>query len=146
MASAEIYNKALDLLSRREHSRKELYLKLTKRFESKEDINFNLDRLEEKNLLSDSRFAEEYVQARRKKGFGPIKISAELEKRGVNESLISNEIDKFDDWEELAELSFKKRFDSFVPLFTPITKRPLASGSRVPKCPAFFIPKFFLTI
>ena len=84
MASAEIYNKALDLLSRREHSRKELYLKLTKRFESKEDINFNLDRLEEKNLLSDSRFAEEYVQARRKKGFGPIKISAELEKRGVN--------------------------------------------------------------
>ena len=82
MASAEIYNKALDLLSRREHSRKELYLKLTKRFESKEDINLNLDRLEEKNLLSDSRFAEEYVQARRKKGFGPIKISAELEKRG----------------------------------------------------------------
>ena len=105
MASAEIYNKALDLLSRREHSRKELYLKLTKRFESKEDINFNLDRLEEKNLLSDSRFAEEYVQARRKKGFGPIKISAELEKRGVNDSLISNEINKFDDWEDLAELS-----------------------------------------
>ena len=55
-------------------------------------------------------FAEEYVQARRKKGFGPIKISAELEKRGVNESLISNEIDKFDDWEDLAELSFKKDF------------------------------------
>ena len=114
MASAEIYNKALDLLSRREHSRKELYLKLTKRFESKEDINLNLDRLEEKNLLSDSRFAEEYVQARRKKGFGPIKISAELEKRGVNESLISNEIDKFDDWEDLAELSFKKRFPDGV--------------------------------
>ena len=66
--------------------------------------------MEEKNLLSDSRFAEEYVQARRKKGFGPIKISAELEKRGVNESLISNEIDKFDDWEDLAKLSFKKRF------------------------------------
>ena len=114
MAIAEIYNKALDLLSRREHSRKELYLKLTKRFESKEDINLNLDRLEEKNLLSDSRFAEEYVQARRKKGFGPIKISAELEKRGVNESLISNEIDKFDDWEDLAELSFKKRFPDGV--------------------------------
>ena len=73
-----------------------------------------MDRLEEKNLLSDSRFAEEYVQARRKKGFGPIKISAELEKRGVNESLISNEIDKFDDWEDLAELSFKKRFPDGV--------------------------------
>ena len=110
MASAEIYNKALDLLSRREHSRKELFLKLINRFESQEEINLTLDKLEGKKLLSDSRFAEEYVQARRKKGFGPIKISAELEKRGVNESLISKEIDKFCDWENIAELSFKKKF------------------------------------
>ena len=114
MAVAEIYNKALDLLSRREDSRKEFYLKLTKRFESQENINLTLDRLEEKNLLSDSRFVEEYVQARRKKSFGPIKISAELEKRGVKESLISREIDKFDDWEGLAELCFKKRFPDGV--------------------------------
>lgn len=110
MALAEIYNKALDLLSRREHSRKELYLKLVKRFESKEDINSALDKLEENNLLSDSRFAEEYVQARRRKGFGPIKITVELEKRGVEELLISNQINRFDDWDSLAELSFKKRF------------------------------------
>ena len=80
MASAEIYNKALDLLSRREHSRKELYLKLTKRFESKEDINLNLDRLEEKNLLSDSRFAEEYVQARRKKALVQLRSQQSLRK------------------------------------------------------------------
>ena len=114
MASAEIYNKALDLLSRREHSRKELFLKLINRFESQEEINLTLDKLEGKNLLSDSRFAEEYVQARRKKGFGPIKISAELEKRGVYETLISQEIDKFDDWEKIAELSFKKKFPDGV--------------------------------
>ena len=110
MAPAEIYNKALDLLSRREHSRKELYLKLSKRFESKEDINLTLDKLEGNNLLSDSRFTEEYVQARRRKGFGAIKISIELEKRGVSDSLISKEIDKFEDWENLAELTFKKRY------------------------------------
>ena len=114
MASAEIYNKALDLLSRREHSRKELFLKLINRFESQEEINLTLDKLEGKKLLSDSRFAEEYVQARRKKGFGPIKISAELEKRGVYETLISKEIDKFDDWEKIAELSFKKKFPDGV--------------------------------
>jgi len=114
MASAEIYNKALDLLSRREHSRKELFLKLINRFESQEEINLTLDKLEGKNLLNDSRFAEEYVQARRKKGFGPIKISAELEKRGVYETLISKEIDKFDDWEKKAALSFKKKFPNGV--------------------------------
>ena len=110
MASAEIYNKALDLLSRREHSRKELYLKLISRFESKEDINLILNKLEKNKLLSDSRFTEEYVQARRRKGFGPIKISAELEKRGINDSLISAQINIYDDWDDLAQSTFQKRF------------------------------------
>ena len=110
MASAGVYNKALDLLSRREHSRKELFIKLTKRFDCKDEINLTLDQLEENNLLCDSRFTEEYVHSRRRKGFGPVKISMELEKKGVKDSLISSEIDKFNDWEKLAELSFKKRF------------------------------------
>ena len=110
MASAGVYNKALDLLSRREHSRKELYIKLTKRFDCKDEINLTLDQLEENNLLCDSRFTEEYVHSRRRKGFGPIKISMELEKKGVKDSLISSEIDKFNDWDKLAKLSFKKRF------------------------------------
>ena len=110
MASAGVYNKALDLLSRREHSRKELYIKLTKRFDCKDEINLTLDQLEENNLLCDSRFTEEYVHSRRRKGFGPLKISMELEKKGVKDSLISSEIDKFNDWDKLAELYFKKRF------------------------------------
>ena len=110
MASAEIYNKALDLLSRREHSRKELYLKLISRFESKEDINLILNKLEKNKLLSDSRFTEEYVQARRRKGFGPIKISAELEKRGISDSLISGQINIYEDWDDLAQSTFQKRF------------------------------------
>ena len=110
MASAGVYNKALDLLSRREHSRKELYIKLTKRFDCKDEINLTLDQLEENNLLCDSRFTEEYVHSRRRKGFGPVKNSMELEKKGVKDSLISSEIDKFNDWDKLAELSFKKRF------------------------------------
>ena len=110
MASAEIYNKALDLLSRREHSRKELYLKLISRFESKEEINLILNKLEKNKLLSDSRFTEEYVQARRRKGFGPIKISAELEKRGISDSLISGQINIYDDWDDLAQSTFQKRF------------------------------------
>ena len=110
MASAGVYNKALDLLSRREHSRKELYIKLTKRFDCKDEINLTLDQLEENNLLCDSRFTEEYVHSRRRKGFGPEKISMELEKKAVKDSLISSEIDKFNDWDKLAKLSFKKRF------------------------------------
>ena len=54
MASAEIYNKALDLLSRREHSRKELFLKLINRFESQEEINLTLDKLGLPTLMTKS--------------------------------------------------------------------------------------------
>ena len=41
--------------------------------------------------------------------------------------------------------SFKNNFDSFVPLLSPMIKSPLASGSNVPKCPAFFIANLCFT-
>ena len=35
---SDVYNKALDLLSRREHSQKEIKLKLQKKFKNSEEI------------------------------------------------------------------------------------------------------------
>ena len=63
-----IYNKSLDLISRREHSRGELYVKLIKRYpDAQELINETLDKLNFNKLLDDARFAEMYVMARAKK-------------------------------------------------------------------------------
>ena len=55
---ATIYNKSLDLLSRREHSAFELIQKLKNRYGSSKLINDAIIRLQESNLLDDQRFAE----------------------------------------------------------------------------------------
>jgi regulatory protein len=69
-----IYNKSLDLLSRREHSRKEIKDKLLLRFQSDDLIQTVLDKLETNNLINELRFAEAYTRSRKRKGFGPKKI------------------------------------------------------------------------
>ena len=69
-----IHNKALDIISRREHSQKELTDKLAKKYDIPELINSVIHNLIEKNLLNDLRFSQAYVVARKRKGFGPKKL------------------------------------------------------------------------
>ena len=67
---ALIYNKALDLVSRREHSCYELIQKLNKRFpETMHIIEDVVQKLVRNNILNDERFAEMYLNARARKGF-----------------------------------------------------------------------------
>ena len=65
---SDIYNKALDIISRREHSIKEVNEKLTKKFNADEIIESVIEKLLSNNLINDSRFAEMYTSARKKKG------------------------------------------------------------------------------
>ena len=67
-----IYNKALDILSRREHSVLELKQKLKKKYDTEDDIEETISRLKKNNLLNDYRFSESYVVYRKRKGFGPV--------------------------------------------------------------------------
>ena len=110
--SSLIYNKALDLLSRREHSAHELKLKLYKKFEaiSDSEIEEVIIRLENNNLLNDFRFAETYTRIRKRKGFGPNKIYYELTNKGINESLSNEVISAEDNWEDTALKAFKKKY------------------------------------
>ena len=89
-----IYNKALDILSRREHSVFELKQKLKKKYDIEDDIEETISRLKKNNLLNDYRFSESYVVYRKRKGFGPVKISKELESKGVAEVIIFEVLDK----------------------------------------------------
>ena len=83
-----IYNKALDLVSRREHSRHELMQKLDKRYpETSPIIEEVLDKLEGNKILDDERFAEMYLNSRARKGFGPKKIEMELHSKKVDSFL-----------------------------------------------------------
>ena len=105
-----IYNKALDILSIREHSTKELILKLEKKFTSNKDILLTVSKLKKNNLLNDIRFTESYVAARKRKGFGPKKIEFELISKGIKESDISYVLSEETGWCELAKKAFNKKF------------------------------------
>ena len=112
-----VYNKALDLVSRREHSRYELMQKLDKRYPNTtpiiEDV---LDKLETNKILDDERFAEMYLNSRARKGFGPKKIEMELNSRKVNSLFISNAIEAYENWLENAQKVLKKKFKDQKPV------------------------------
>ena len=105
-----IYNKALDILSRREHSTKELVIKLEKKFTSNTDILLTVSKLKKNNLLNDIRFTESYVAARKRKGFAPKKIEFELISKGIKDSDISYVLSEETGWCELAKKAFNKKF------------------------------------
>lgn len=79
----------MDLLARREHSRRELRDKLRRRFSDEALIEEHIERLAEEGLQSDERFAESFLRQRVGKGQGPLRISQELKQRGIEDALIS---------------------------------------------------------
>ena len=103
--------KSLDLLARREHSRAELRGKLLARGFAEDVVTRVLDDLDERDWLSDRRFAERYVEARRGRGFGPLLIRAELERRGVAGDVCSRCLDEKDpEWRDVALRALRRRF------------------------------------
>ena len=106
-----IRKKAMDYLSRREHSRYELYKKISTHNFDKDLINQELDLLIRDGLLSDERFVEAFIHSRKKNGKGPLKISAELQQRGADQSLINKYIEEIEnsEWLESAEQVIEKK-------------------------------------
>ena len=84
----EIEATAIRLLTTREHSRKELLGKLTNRGFDCEQVETVLDALALQGLQSDTRFTEQYIEGRVRKGSGPVRIRAELRERGVDDNQI----------------------------------------------------------
>jgi len=74
---------ALDLLARREHSRRELTRKLAARHFPDDVIGRVLDELERQGSLANARFTDSFVRSRIAKGQGPQRIRAELAQRGI---------------------------------------------------------------
>jgi regulatory protein len=112
----QVQNAAIRLLSRREHSRNELRQKLLQRGFPAELIQQVLEKLIQKKLLDEERFVESYIRARSNKGYGPLRIIAELQQRGVNVEIIFNFIDETScEWLELAQQVRQKKFGKKMP-------------------------------
>jgi regulatory protein len=104
--------RALQYLARREHSRVELRAKLLRYVQEGDDIEAMLDKLEERNSLSDERAAAQIVHAKRSR-FGTQRITHELRRKGTAENLISTALPALKETElAAARVVWKKKFGS----------------------------------
>lgn len=126
-ARRKMMNKALDLLSMRDYSRRELSDKLvTKAWEKKEQKDMDLgslkqqasdicDRLEELGLLNEERFARSYVdELLRRKHLSKNGLKTALIQKGVQRDIIETvleevEVDPVEQVRELLATKFKTR-------------------------------------
>lgn len=104
----EIWNKAIQYLSRREYSRVELATKL---FSIGEKDEAMLDLLEEQGYLSDRRFAESFVRMRVNQGHGLNRIRFDLRKKGIGSDLLQTVLEELDvDWYALASELYQRKY------------------------------------
>jgi len=98
------------MLARREHSGAELRMKLAAKGFPPDLIADALSGLDREGWLSDERFVEVFVRVRRERGFGPLRIRAELRERGVADELIAVHLDESDPlWLQHLERAWTKR-------------------------------------
>ncbi len=91
--------RALGLLTRREHSRVELTRKLTSRGVEPDDARLVVDKLAKAGWQDDMRFAELLVRSRANTGYGPVRIRAELATHALSAEVIATALEEFEcDW------------------------------------------------
>ena len=106
---------AMNMLCRREQSRKELQNKLGTRFDQ-QLVNQVLDELQQQGLQSDERFVESFVAARVQRGQGPLKISYDLQNKGICSEVISMQLQAYATaWLELAKRVLQRKFGEQPP-------------------------------
>ena len=109
--------RALDALARREHTRTELFRKLSAHTEDLDALNQLLDDLQTRGWLSDARYAEQRAHARQSR-YGSRKIGYELREQGVSQTLIAATLAGLKTTEvERAREVWQKKFG--VPAATP---------------------------
>ena len=108
MNASDLWNKSLDILSRREHSVIELKNKLIRFNPDPNDLKDVIERLITSNFLDDKRFASAFIRSKAESGYGPNYISQYLTKKGITP-------DKYDmysmeiDWEDKCLTQFNKK-------------------------------------
>ncbi len=105
------YDKALDLLARREHSRKELKTKLRQRGYDGDEAAAALARLGAQHYQDDDRFAEMLLRSRIAQGYGPLRLRIELKSHGMADARIRELLEQADaDWGALAAAQLRRRY------------------------------------
>ena len=101
----------LRLLTRREHSQKELLDKLALRGFQRDEVEPVIDALAEQNWQNDGRYAECYLSQRIASGYGPVRIRYELQQRGINDVDLNAQVEEHGGWENLLMDVYCNKYD-----------------------------------
>jgi regulatory protein len=105
------YQRALGLLVRREHSRKELGRKLIAKGVDPEDLDLALETLRRQDFQNDTRFAAALARSRSSSGYGPARIRAELAQHGLSREDVAQALEACDtDWDASARQLLQRRY------------------------------------
>lgn len=113
--SRRAFNAGAQLISRREHSSKELYNKLLKNYPP-EFAAEAVAKLQEIGMLNDERFAEMYAnELFEKKGYGKKRILFELNTKGIDRTLAENAVEELfceeDNIQRIVDIVRKKYYN-----------------------------------
>lgn len=109
--SKRIKKECLRLLSRRDHSKKEIQDKLTYKGFDRSHVSEVIDELSGQNWQNDSRYAESYARVRCQKGFGPVRIAYELRQQGIEPEVVEFALSAAtNDWNSVLEAVYFKKF------------------------------------
>lgn len=101
--------RALQLLSRRDHSRAELKSKLAAEAESADELDAVLEALEVERLLCDQRFASQRVIVRARR-YGNGRLKQELRQSGVSDEDIAAALPEAGDEIERCQAVWARKF------------------------------------
>jgi regulatory protein len=105
------YQRALGLLVRREHSRKELGRKLIAKGVDREDLDLALETLRRQDFQNDTRFAAALARSRSSSGYGPARIRAELAQHGLSRDDVAAAVEACEtDWDVAARQLLQRRY------------------------------------
>ena len=105
------YDRALAMLARREHSNRELHVRLAKFGYTNEAVEAAIKLLHEQHYQDDGRFAEVLLRSRIAQGYGPHRLGAELKSHGFADACIRELLDAADvDWGVCAANQLRRHY------------------------------------
>ena len=107
----DAYQKALELLVRREHSRRDLKRKLGLKGADPEEAAAAIEKLAGQGYQDDARFAASFARDRASAGYGPVRIRQELAGHGLDRDQVQAALEACEtDWSASAQAQITRRF------------------------------------
>ena len=99
------YIRAVDLISRRQRSEREIRDYAFRKQWTKENLEKVIERLFERGYLNDGKFAENFVRSRANlRNFSIRKMKVELKKKGISDTAIEKVLSEDENFDELVSL------------------------------------------